>query len=56
MMELLNNSPEWVQIAFLACCAVGAMVMYRFKKYVLIISSGAIAIYLAIKNSFADDE
>lgn len=56
MTELLNISPEYIRVAFWVCFFIGAMVLWRFRKYVLIIGSGAIAIYLLIKKSIAGEE
>lgn len=54
--ELLNIAPEYIKIAFWACCSIGAMVLWHFRKYVLVIGSGVVLVYVTIKNAIAGDD
>ncbi len=52
----LNISPEYTKTAFWIAFFVGCVVLWHFRKLVLIIGAGAVAVYIAIKNSFANND
>lgn len=56
IINMLNIAPEYVKIAFWCCFMVGLVILYRFRRIVIIISSCVIGIYLSIKNSLTGDE
>ena len=50
MIEFIYNSPEWLQIIFLVCASVGAWLLWKYKRIVLAVVFGAIAMYKTIKD------
>lgn len=53
--ELLNISPEYVRIAFLMLACIGVILLFRFWKIAIVIATGAVGMYIAIKKSLADE-
>jgi|GEM_PF-5271109 len=56
LFELINGLPVYMQAFVFVCIVIGAMVLWRLRKYVIIVAMGAIGIYLSIKKTIAGDE
>lgn len=56
LFELISNSPDFIQVSVIVIYIIGFMLIYKFRKYVMVIGAGAIAVYVFIKKSMASDE
>lgn len=50
MLELITQAPQWLQIVLLICALIGAVIVYKFRYIVALISAGAIGIYLSLRK------
>lgn len=50
LYTLILNAPSFIQVAILVFALIGCYIVYRFRVIVGIISAGAIAIWLSMKN------
>ena len=50
MLEYLTTAPSFIQVLFIVLALLGAIIVYRFRVIVALISTGAIALYLSLKK------
>lgn len=50
MIEMFLEMPQAMQIFLVIAMVIGLLVMWRFRKFVIAIALGAVAIFISLKS------